>query len=140
MGQTQAKAPDASSPPSPSSPANRPGRRPLVGRFLFKLGTVVALALVIGSVLERLVKTADAGASAPAGFGRGVAQGALMPLALPNLLVGRDVSIYALNNTGRTYKLGYTVGVNGCGAVFFGFFFWRLNRLRKRFEAGGGGK
>jgi hypothetical protein len=32
---------------------------------------------------------------------------------------------------GVGYKLGYTTGVNVCGAIFFGFFFWRLNRWRK---------
>ncbi len=68
----------------------------------------------------------------PAGFLRGALQGALMPCALPNLVVGNDVTIYAANNTGRTYKLGYTCGVNACGAFFFGFFFWRVNRWRKR--------
>ena len=47
---------------------------------------------------------------------RGVLHGALMPLAWPNLLLGRDVTIYATDNTGRLYKLGYTLGVNGCGA------------------------
>jgi hypothetical protein len=66
----------------------------------------------------------------PAGFVRGMVHGAAMPLAMPNLVVGSDVSIYADNNTGRTYKLGYTLGVNGCGLVFFGFFFWRLGRWR----------
>jgi hypothetical protein len=68
----------------------------------------------------------------PAGFARGVAHGALMPCALPNLLAGNDVTIYAENNTGRSYKLGYTVGVNGCGAIFFGLFFWRVSRWRRR--------
>jgi len=67
-----------------------------------------------------------------AGFFQGMAQGALMPCSLPNLLFGHDVTIYAPNNTGLTYKLGYTVGVNTCGAIFFGFVFWRLNRWRKR--------
>jgi hypothetical protein len=67
----------------------------------------------------------------PAGFTRGVLHGALMPLALPNLLIGQDVTIYVPNNTGRSYKLGYTVGVNGCGALFFGLCFWRLNRWRR---------
>lgn len=67
----------------------------------------------------------------PAGFARGMVHGAMMPCALPNLLVGKDVTIYAVENTGRTYKLGYTVGVNGCGAIFFGVFFWRVNRWRK---------
>ena len=54
-----------------------------------------------------------------------------MPMALPNLLVGRDVSIYSPNNTGVPYKLGYTAGVNVCGAIFFGFFYWRLNRIHR---------
>jgi hypothetical protein len=58
--------------------------------------------------------------------------GALMPMSMPNLLVGRDVTIYSQNNTGLSYKLGYTSGVNGCGAIFFGFFFWRVNRWRNQ--------
>lgn len=73
----------------------------------------------------------------PAGFGRGMLQGALMPCALPNLLVGNDVSIYNQNNTGVSYKLGYTCGVNACGAVFFGLFFLRLNRIRQHFQTRG---
>jgi hypothetical protein len=67
----------------------------------------------------------------PAGFGRGMMQGALMPMSMPNLLFGRDVSIYSLNNNGVPYKLGYTAGVNGCGALFFGLFFWRVSRWRR---------
>ena len=66
----------------------------------------------------------------PAGFGQGMVQGALMPLALPNLLVGKDVTIYAANNSGRSYKLGYALGVNLCGLLFFGFLFWRVARWR----------
>ena len=58
--------------------------------------------------------------------------GALMPLAMPNLLVGNDVAIYAANNTGRTYKLGYSLGVNLCGLIFFGFFFWRVRQWRQK--------
>lgn len=59
------------------------------------------------------------------GFGWGMAHGACMPLALPALLVGRDVPIYAEPNTGRGYKLGYIAGINLCGLVFFGGAFWR---------------
>ena len=70
----------------------------------------------------------------PAGFLLGVIQGALMPIALPNLLFGHDVPIYAAQNNGRLYKLGYTVGVNACGLIFFGVFFWRLCRLRARLK------
>jgi hypothetical protein len=51
---------------------------------------------------------------------------------MPLLAFGRDVTIYAANNAGVPYKLGYTCGVNACGAIFFGLFFLRLNRWRKR--------
>lgn len=61
--------------------------------------------------------------SGPAGFGHGALHGALMPMALPALLVGRDVPIYAERNTGRSYKLGYIAGINVCGFVVFGSLF-----------------
>ena len=76
--------------------------------------------------------SASAAVNLAAGFRRGLVQGALMPMALPNLIVGNDVTIYSQNNTGLTYKLGYTAGVNACGAVFFGLFFWRVNRWRRK--------
>jgi hypothetical protein len=60
-----------------------------------------------------------------AGFRMGVLHGALMPVALPTLLMGRDVPIYAVNNNGRVYKLGYIAGINFCGLAFFGSAFWR---------------
>ncbi len=56
----------------------------------------------------------------PSGFKLGVLHGALMPLSLPALLMGKDVSIYASQNTGRGYKIGYICGINACGLVFFG--------------------
>jgi hypothetical protein len=89
---------------------------------------VVAVCVGIGF---RQASIAMSKSTGPAGFGRGMLQGAMMPGALPNLLVGNDVMIYAPNNTGRTYKLGYTCGVNACGAIFFGWFFWRVSRWRK---------
>ena len=63
-----------------------------------------------------------------AGFGYGMLHGALMPMALPSLVMGKDVDIYALDNSGRLYKLGYIVGINLCGLVFFGSAFSRLAR------------
>ncbi len=74
----------------------------------------------------------------PAGFGLGVLHGAFMPLALPSLLLGRNVEIYAADNTGRTYKMGYSAGVNGCGLIFFGFFFRRVSRWRKKLPGSAG--
>lgn len=61
----------------------------------------------------------------PAGFAWGFIHGALMPTTLPALFLGQNVTIYAPHNSGRTYNLGYTMGVNGCGLLFFGLLFWK---------------
>ena len=102
-----------------------------VRKVLLRVSSILLLAAAIGVVLNYLSSSLERSAR-PAGFSRGVVQGALMPMSMPNLLVGRDVTIYSPNNTGLSYKLGYTSGVNGCGAIFFGFFFWRLNRWRNQ--------
>jgi len=99
------------------------------GRILIRILCVVAVAFVIGWTLNRISAQLEKSAR-PAGFARGMLQGALMPMAMPNLLAGRDVVIYSQKNTGVNYKLGYTAGVNVCGAIFFGLFFWRISRWR----------
>jgi hypothetical protein len=103
----------------------------LVRRILLRIFWFLLFAAVIGGIVNYAITLSNR-PSGPAGFARGVLHGALMPAAMPNLIVGRDVSIYAADNTGRAYKLGYTMGVNGCGAIFFGISFWRFNRWRKR--------
>jgi hypothetical protein len=113
-----------------SDTQNEPAPSASMKRILRRLLTTL-LAVAFVGWLARQAATAVDRSPSPAGFGRGVLQGALMPAALPNLLVGHDVTIYAQDNTGVGYKLGYTIGVNACGAIFFGIFFWRLNRLRK---------
>ena len=64
----------------------------------------------------------------PSGFAYGVLHGAIMPMAMPALVAGQDVAIYAERNTGRTYKLGYTIGINLCGMIVFGTAFWTPKR------------
>lgn len=108
-----------------AAPPHGPARK-----ILLRILSFLIAAVVIGCVTGFFSRVSNQG-SGPAGFARGVLHGALMPCALPNLLVGKNVTIYASNNTGRTYNLGYTVGVNGCGAIFFGFFFWRVSRWRR---------
>jgi len=61
----------------------------------------------------------------PASFPIGLLEGALMPAALPGLLMGHDLPIYAAHNDGRPYKIGYILGLNTCGTFFFGLAFWR---------------
>jgi hypothetical protein len=63
-----------------------------------------------------------------AGFWRGTLHGALMPAAMPSLLLGKDVPIFAPRNSGRGYKLGYIAGINLCGLVFFGLTFRSTGR------------
>ena len=55
-----------------------------------------------------------------------------MPMALPALAIGQDVTIYAEQNTGRTYKLGYTLGINLCGLLVFGTAFWSPKPKRNK--------
>lgn len=113
------------------TPAKAP--LPLWKRLLFRLALIAVITTVFTLILDHTSESATE--LKPAGFAKGLLHGALMPGAMPRLLIGHDVTIYAENNTGRTYKLGYTAGVNGCGALFFGFWYWRLNRWRKKRKA-----
>jgi hypothetical protein len=113
------------------APAETPAPRGFMARLLRRLISVLIAGIIIGSILHFVAKRVH-DSSAPNGFKAGLLHGALMPLALPNLAVGDDVTIYASSNTGRLYKLGYTMGVNGCGLLFFGLFFWRLGRWTPR--------
>jgi hypothetical protein len=99
-------------------------------RIACRVVVFVCLAALIGWVLNEISDSLERD-HRPAGFGRGMLQGALMPMSMPNLLVGKDITIYSASNTGVKYKLGYTLGVNVCGAAFFGFFFLRVARWRK---------
>ena len=78
---------------------------------------------------------ADAKLTTPPGFFRGMVHGAMMPVAWPSLLAGHDQPIYAEINEGRTYKLGYSMGVNLSGIIFFGWLFLSLSTLRRAWAA-----
>ena len=101
-----------------------------IARLALRLAIIVFVTWSWGWVLNKSA-TSTSLRPEPAGFGRGMLHGALMPGAMPSLLFGKDVVIFAPNNNGRLYKLGYTVGVNGCGAFFFGTFFYRLRKLNQ---------
>jgi hypothetical protein len=108
---------------APEAARRRPG-------WVFRLASIILLAFVIGWTLNQISRRLDR-TERRAGFTRGLLQGAMMPAAMPNLLVGQDVAIYSERNNGVLYKLGYTMGVNACGALFFGLFYVRVNRWRK---------
>ncbi len=65
-----------------------------------------------------------------AGFHMGILHGILMPAAMPGLLMGQHLPIYAPNNSGRPYNIGYIFGINTCGTLFFGVAFWQPRRRR----------
>lgn len=103
-----------------------------------RLAVVVIGLWVSGWLLHRLASDAEAGGRRP-GFIAGMAHGALMPMALPRLLVGREVRIYAPVNAGRTYDLGYTCGVNASGALFFGLMYRRRSAVAAGSDGGAEG-
>jgi hypothetical protein len=102
-----------------------------VGNIIYRVAFIIALAFSIGLLLNKISAHFERD-SQPAGLFRGMLQGALMPMSMPNLLLGKDVIIYSEKNSGRSYKLGYTLGTNTCGAIFFGLFFWRFSRWRAK--------
>jgi hypothetical protein len=109
--------------------------RSRAGRWVVRLVVVVAGLWVSGWLLNRLATRPGGGGAERPGFASGMAHGALMPMALPRLLAGGEVRIYAVENAGRFYDLGYTCGVNVSGAFFFGLMY----RRRRSAGAGGGG-
>jgi len=111
--------------PSPSAPSPIPAaRRKLwLKKIVYFLIASVLLGWFYGWSFPRAFPK-----NTTFGFGYGMLHGALMPLALPSLLMGQDVEIFATDNSGRIYKIGYICGINVCGLTFFGPLFWRPRR------------
>lgn len=97
---------------------------PLVKFIVVKSVTLTALCVILG-LAQAWMAAWSYKPDRLAGFPIGLWHGMLMPAALPGLLMGQNLPIYAANNTGRTYNIGYTMGINGCGMLFFSVAFWR---------------
>jgi hypothetical protein len=106
------------------TPAPFARKRPFIHFLLRKAATLAVVTVVFGWLYGWALPWAYA-EKQPAGLALGVLHGALMPLSLPSLVMGKDVTIYSPNNTGRIYKIGYICGVNICGLLFIGPLFWR---------------
>ena len=107
------------------TPQSRKPPGPLPARlrgWTVKIASLVITGLILGWAYDwaapRLYRPETV-----AGFWHGTLHGALMPTALPSLLMGRDPPMWAVNTTGRSYKLGYIAGINLCGLLFFGLAF-----------------
>ena len=98
--------------------------------WLVRIIILIVLGLALGFAYD-WASTRYYGPQRVAGFHTGVMQGAMMPAALPILLTGKDRPIYAPNNEGRPYNIGYILGINACGTLFFGLAFWRPRERKK---------
>jgi len=106
------------------SPPPEPPRRHFLARLLRKI-LILAVATVLFGWFYAWAAPWAFPQNRTCGFSFGVLHGALMPISLPSLVIGKDVPIYATDNSGRLYKIGYICGINLCGLVFFGSLFWR---------------
>ena len=90
---------------------------------VIKIAALVVMSLALGFGYDRAAPGTYV-AEREAGFFTGMMHGALMPAALPTLVFGKDLPIYARNNVGRGYNIGFILGLNACGTLFFGIGFW----------------
>lgn len=97
--------------------------RPPLKEVMAKVIILVVLGVLLG-VGHGWASSRFYGPERVAGFHTGMIEGFLMPAALPALLMGKDLPIYAPNNTGRGYNIGFLFGINCCGTLFFGIAFW----------------
>jgi glycosyltransferase involved in cell wall biosynthesis len=111
----------------------RPPTPPAFRLMLNAMKSIVQLiivSLIVGWILKNTA--APGSTKEPAGFFLGMLHGGLCPCALPNLVAGSNVEIYAPNNVGQWYKIGYAAGINVCGLFFFAFLYSQVNIWRKK--------
>ncbi len=103
-------------------------RRRVIRFWTIKIVALVLFSVFLGAAYDWSAKRYY-GQDHVAGFYSGLTHGAMMPAALPTLLTGKDLPIYATNNVGRGYNIGFILGINACGTLFFGLAFWRPRNL-----------
>jgi len=110
-------------------PVDQPSRSKLQA-LLVKIFLLTLLSIALG-LMQGWAASRTYQPDYEAGFHTGILHGILMPAALPGLLTGHNIRIYAINNTGRGYNIGYIFGINACGTVFFGIAFWQRQGPRR---------
>ena len=104
-----------------------PGRLSKTKMLTIKIITLIVFGLALGFA-QAWASSRYYESQRVANIHMGVLHGILMPAALPGLLMGNNLPIYATNNTGRYYNIGYILGINLCGTIFFGIGFWQSRR------------
>ncbi len=84
--------------------------------------TVLALAAMVSGCAPAPICTDPSFGMQEFGFLRGILHGLVFPIALIGKLFGVDTGLYALNNSGFFYWLGFLIGFGplGIGAFRFG--------------------
>jgi hypothetical protein len=100
-------------------------------KLLWRIFLLIVVGMLVAQLLNYSARTINT-SKEPASFSQGVLHGAMMPCTLPALALGQEVEIYAARNTGRSYKLGYVLGVNLCGAIFFGLLYRRWHKWQAK--------
>ncbi|MBU6410822.1 MAG: hypothetical protein KGR98_10595, partial [Verrucomicrobia bacterium] len=126
LSRMEKSVPEQMTAPQTTTPA-RPAK---VKAIAVKIVSLSALALALG-LAQNWATARHYKPDRVAGFYTGILQGMLMPAALPGLLLGKDLTIYATHNSGRAYNIGYILGVNACGTLFFGLAFWQPRPRRR---------
>jgi hypothetical protein len=108
--------------PAPSQNATSTSS-PKLRQQVIKIAVLTLFSLALGFGYDRAAPRTY-GPERVAGFFVGMMHGALMPAALPALVFGKDLPIYAQRNVGRGYNIGFILGLNACGTLFFGISFW----------------
>jgi len=110
-------------------------RRSRAARLLIRLVLLLLTAALAGALIRGSSVSAR-NSTNNTGFALGMYHGAVMPCTVLQLALGQELTIYAVANNGRLYNLGYAVGVNACGALFFGIVFYRFSQWRRRSASG----
>ena len=85
-------------------------RRKLLPLLLF-----ASIVIIASSCAPEAECAADIAVQKQYGFFSGFFHGLLVPIAVISKMIGLDVGIYAVNNTGFLYWLGYLIGLGGLG-------------------------
>ena len=100
--------------------------KPFLLKFILLTILSVSMGVAQGWAAARTYKP-----TYEAGFETGLLHGILMPAALPGLVMGQPLQIYAPHNSGNPYNIGFILGINACGTVFFGIAFWQRRGARQ---------
>lgn len=111
-----------------SSPTATTARPSVAKEILIKFVLLTFMSVVLGFTQAWAVNTHTYAPEHVAGFRMGILHGLLMPATMPGLLSGHDLPIYAPSNVGRPYNIGYILGINTCGTLFFGVGLYRPRR------------